>query len=124
MFDVKYVEPREMNQSDRKSLIRPVIKYAIEKLRKTGKHATQEDPDYFFKKLMPSQYENFLRVMDNINSKIYAKSVYSGDWLISKFGLKPGPQIGKVLKAMSDKFGKELSDTPEDEVANFVKSIL
>jgi hypothetical protein len=124
LFDSKYVTQAEMNQSDRKSMKRPVIDYVVQSLRQANKSASIDDEDYFFKKLLPSQYEKVEKIKSEINDKIYEKSMYNGQWLIDKFGLKPGPQIGQILKSMSDKFGAELNNIPENEVEDFVRTLV
>ena len=40
------------------------------------------------------------------------------------FGIKPGKEVGLVLKALTVQFGERLDEVPEEEVINFVKDFL
>lgn len=124
LMDVKYFEPKEMNQSDRKSTKRPVIKYVVEKIRKSNKTATIDDEDYFFKKLFPKRYDFIEKKKLEIEEKTYKPSKYNGDWIIKTFNLKPGIQIGKILKHLSDMFGTKLDFTDEQIIKNEIKNYL
>jgi hypothetical protein len=43
---------------------------------------------------------------------------------MANFDLQPGPQLGKILKAISDEFGDFLGEVDEAVVTEFVKGIL
>ena len=125
MLDASYFAQDELNQSDRKSVrLRRVIDYVVDKIRKSGQRAVITDEDYFFKKLMPTEFARTEAMKQKIDKETYIKSKYSGQWLMDKFGLKPGPQIGSILKALSDAFGEELAELPEDTVEAEVRNIL
>jgi hypothetical protein len=125
MFDVSYVSFEKMNQSDRKSCKRPVFGYIVDKLRESNQHATIQDEDYFFKKLLPEEYAQTELEKKTIDELLATHSdKYNGDYLIQTFNLKPSPLVGKILKSLSDAFGTSLNDIPEDEVYHYVNNIL
>jgi len=79
-----------------------------------------KDEDYFFKRCFPDQYNEVNGKKVEIDRKVYAISKYNGTWLREKFGIKPGPEMGRILKLISDSFGDLLSEVEEDFVEAFV----
>ena len=125
MFDSKYVYPSELNQSDKKSYKRPVIKHVVDELRLANKSATITDEDYFFKKYFQNKYEDVEKIKSEINSSIPVKSKYNGVWLMSTFPeLSSGKIIGDILKYLSDTFGENLDNEDEDSVYGVVYKYL
>jgi len=49
MFDYRLFVHDSLNQSDKKSMKRPVVEYVVQKLRESGKTATINDENHFFK---------------------------------------------------------------------------
>lgn len=95
------------------------------KLASLGKKAAITDPDYFFKRKYAAQYAEVQDRMKQIESEVYQQSRFNGWWLMSQFPVvKPGKQVGLLLKAISDHFGERLNDASEEEVVAFVKGIV
>lgn len=125
MFDSKYVQPSALNQSDKKSYKRPVIKHVIDELRLANKSATITDEDYFFKKYFQNKYEDVEKIKLEINSSIPARSKYNGTWLMNAFPeLTSGKVIGDILKYLSDTFGENLDNEDANRVYIFVYKYL
>jgi len=103
---------------------RPGIPALCDQIYKSAKPRQIPDDDYFFKKYFPQKYEEYQKLVDDTNKAINIQKKYNGNWLITKFGMKPGPEIGKVLKQITDKFKDNLENTPEEEVSNYVKSLI
>lgn len=93
-------------------------------LAQLGKKAVLVDEDYFLKRQFPDQYKEVEDRKREIEEKAYAVSKYNGTWLMEKFGMKPGPQIGKMLKLISDSFGDLLGTVEEELVEAFVREKL
>jgi hypothetical protein len=93
-------------------------------LAKLDKKAVLLDEDYFFKRQFQAQYSEVENKKKDIEQKAYIQSKYNGTWLIEKFGLKPGPQIGKMLKLISDSFGDLLGEVEEELIEAFVRERL
>ena len=73
---------------------------------------------------MPNQYQKVQQEMQKINEKTYEISnKYNGSWLISTFGLKPGPELGNILKAISNHFKDNLQNASEQDVIDFVNTL-
>lgn len=124
MVDSLYFGHTELNQSDRKSMKRPVIEYVVGKIREANKKATVTNVDYFFHQLMPDKDIETFKLMLSINDSIAEKSKYDGNWIMSKFSLKPGPVIGKILKYISDVHGEDLDKQDESEIERLVDKYL
>jgi hypothetical protein len=88
------------------------------------KPATITDGDYFFKRAFPEAYKMVEDKKKEIEEKTYRESRFNGSWLMANFDLQPGPQLGKILKAISDEFGDFLGEVDEAVVTEFVKGIL
>jgi hypothetical protein len=95
-----------------------------EKLAALGKKSAITDPDYFFMRMYKEKYHEVEEMKKEIEEKVYRQSRFNGDWLIEKFGMKPGPGIGKMLKAISDEFGDLLGEIDEEIVVAFVRAQL
>jgi hypothetical protein len=116
-----------MNHSDRKRVRagRPTADYVRSRLIEINKKREITDEDYFFKKLYPDDYAKYLKTCEEIESVVIPKSKYNGGWLMSNFPeVKPGPLVGKVLKAWFDKFGDKLDNVPEDELRTVTSDFL
>lgn len=125
LMDVEYFTPTNMNVSQRKNVgARDNIKYIVDQIRKIAPKATIFDEDYFLKKLFPSLYEKMKKEIDRIEKETYITSKYNGDFIINKLGLKSGRHIGELLKYLSDVYGKELNDIPEDDVLKSLKKYI
>lgn len=124
LFDFSFITQSEMNQSDRKSMKRPVIDYVITKLREKGSKSSIKDEDYYFKKYFPKIYQEVETKKQEIDNNLPIRSKYNGQWLMDKLGVKPGPQIGKLLKILTDKYGNNLMHQSESEVLNFIKNYI
>ena len=124
MFDSDLFKRENMTQDQKKDEKRPNIEYMIGEFRKfpTTK-STVTDEDYFFKKLYPDLYKTVELEKQQIDKNIPQKSKYNGSWLMTNFNIKPGPQVGMILKAISDEF-QNLDETDESEIYEFVSSIL
>lgn len=125
LLDAKYFGQDELLARDRVSISRrPNLSKMIELVRDSAGPAKIKDEDYFFKKIMPSQYQKVQQEMQKINEKTYELSnKYNGSWLMSNFGIKPGPEVGRILKSMSDHFKENLPNANEQDVINFVKTL-
>lgn len=99
MFDSSMVKHKELNQSDKKSMKRPVVEYVVSKLREANAVATVTNEDYFFHKLFPEKdievVKECLRIDESVTPKF---KKYDGNWITSTFKLKPGPLVGSILK--------------------------
>lgn len=125
LLDSKYFGYDALLARDRVSISRrPNLSKMIELVKDSAGPAKIKDEDYFFKKIMPSQYQKVQQEMQKINEKTYELSnKYNGSWLMSTFGIKPGPELGKILKSMSDHFKENLPNANEQDVINFVKNL-
>lgn len=83
-----------------------------------------EDSDHFFKLKYPEKYTEVQLVIKEIEDRAYRQSRFNGNWLIENFGLKPGKEIGVLLKKISDKFGEALIYVDDETVMCFVNEIL
>lgn len=110
MFDFK--EERESKRSNKN--------YIITVLAELQKKAAVKDEDFFFKKQFPNQYVEVENKKREIEESTYRQSRFNGDWLILNFNIKSGPQIGRLLRLVSDNFGDSLSQIDESEVKNFI----
>jgi len=116
-----------MNHSDRKRVRagRPTADYIRSRLIEINKKREINDEDYFFKKLYPNEYQDYLKKCEEIESTVIPKSKYNGGWLMTNFPeVKPGPFVGKVLKFWFDKFGSDLDNVPEDELKSATSDFL
>lgn len=122
LFDVSFFEDNQMRAVDRQAVRkRKGSEYLYSQIRALNIHRTIDDEDYFFKRLFPQRYEEVELEKAKINSQKPAQSKkYNGGWLMDHFHIKPGPQIGRLLKAMNDKFGEGLEEAPEENVYDFV----
>jgi len=118
MIDSSYFEYDVLNQSDKKSMKRPVIEYVIDKIREANKIATITHEDYYLSKLFPEKLVDIATEIVKINKNLPAKSTYNGDWVMQKFGLSSGPAVGMILKHISNVFGDELKNQSEEVVVN------
>jgi hypothetical protein len=120
MFDSNMVEHKSLNQSDKKSYKRPVIEYVINRLREANKRATITEEDFFYRQ-HPLFASNEL-LMKEINEKLGETSKkYDGFWVMKMFShIEPGPEVGKILKHLSDTFGRSLDVVPEKSVLSAV----
>jgi len=99
--------------------------YILDKLKSLNLKGKITDEDYFFKTLYPEKYKEVEEQKVALNQKAYVKaSNYNGYWLMNKFGIKPGPQIGNILRLMTQKYGDQLDNVPEPEAIEFVKGIM
>lgn len=126
LLDSKFFRQDMLLARDRVSISRrPNLSKMIELVRNSCGPAKIKDEDYFFKKLIPNQYQKVQQEMQKINEKTYEISnKYNGSWLISTFGLKPGPELGNILKAISNHFKDNLQNTSEQDVVDFVNNLL
>ena len=125
LLDSKFFRQDMLLARDRVSISRrPNLSKMIELVRNSVGPAKIKDEDYFFKKLMPNQYQKVQQEMQKINEKTYEISnKYNGSWLISTFGLKPGPELGNILKAISNHFKDNLQNASEQDVIDFVNTL-
>lgn len=122
LFDSSFVTHDVMNQSDRKSMKRPVIGYAVKKLRSIGNHRTIKDDDYYLKKIYPSKYKFVQKTIEQIEEKIHvAGPYYDGKWVLDNFKVKQGPDVGKILKLIQTKFGNSPNSKDENKIISFIK---
>lgn len=127
MFDSRFFIHEKMNQSDRKSMHRPVIEYCINELRHLNITASIKDEDYLFRELNPSKYSEVELEKEKINDQCYIKSnKYNGNWVMNNFDVKQGKIVGIILKSLSDHFGggKALNNMPEDDIFQYVSGII
>lgn len=127
LFSSDYYTGQTMNHSDRKRVRagRPTADYIRGKLIQINKKSTIEDEDFFFKKLYPAEYANYLRKCEEIESKVVPKSKYNGTWIMSNFpNIKPGPFIGKLMKFLFDTYGDKLDSVDEDELRKVVSDYI
>ena len=123
MFDVSFFTHEEMNQSDRKSMKRAVLSHVVQQIRKTDKKATITDEDFFLKLNYYQLYEKVENEKRLIEEKVFAiNNPYNGTWLIEKFNMRPGKEMGMILKSICEKFGTEPVDVPEADVIDFVRN--
>jgi hypothetical protein len=94
------------------------------RLREMEKKAVLEDPDYFFKRMFKDIYEEIENKKKEIEDRAYLQTCFNGTWLIEKFGMTPGPQIGKMLVAITEEFGDLLGEIDEEIVTAFVRAQL
>lgn len=123
LMDIAYFQHNALNQSDKKSLKRPIIDYCVNEIRESNVHRTITDNDYFFKKIFPDIFNAIESEKTKINSNIYMRGKYNGQWLMTNFDLRSGPQIGQILKNINNKFGNELEFVPEKELLAYVQTI-
>lgn len=90
-------------------------------LAELKKPAAVADEDYFFRRQFPAKYAEVETQKKEIDEVTYRQSRFGGNWLIENFGMKTGPDIGKMLKAISDEFGDLLNEIDENVVKEFVK---
>jgi len=109
---------------DRVSLSRrPRMNYIIDKIKKLNIVASIKDENYFFKKLFPKKYDDYLKISKEIDDKTYQiNNKYDGNWLMSKFGIKPGPDVGRLLKLMFNHFKDNLVNANEQDVIDFISN--
>ena len=125
LIDYTYFQSENMNVDQRKDAKgRDNIRYILDKVEELHPVATIFDEDYFFKKIYSHKYEDMKKKIDKIEKETYLQSKYNGAWLISTFGLKPGPIIGDILRQLTKKFGENIENTDEETVKKFVESLL
>jgi len=126
MFDCKYFEHKSLNQSDKKSMKRPVVEYVVAKLRESGQTATVTDEDFYFYRDFLWSHAAVAVKKSRIEDALIPKSKkYDGNWLKSNFPMvKQGPEFGKVLKLLSTTFGEQLEITSEQLVSAVVYDYL
>ena len=125
MFHSELFEHDSLNQSDKKSMKRPVIEYVVGKLRASGQRATITDEDFFFRSKFPDEYNTVTTRMNEIDSEVARKSdTYNGRWVMDKFHLSPGPLIGGILTHISNTLGESLDSASEEEVTRLVKNYI
>jgi hypothetical protein len=126
MFNSNWFRPEEMKYQDRQSVNRRAgMEYICSALRDSGVQSSINQEDYFFEKLFPEQYKRVDAEKQRINQQTYIKSnVYDGNWVMKVLGIHPGPNVGLVLKAITQRFGDNLTNVPEEEVKQFVMGFL
>jgi hypothetical protein len=70
MFDYRLFVHDTLNQSDKKSMKRPVVEYVVDALRKSGKMATLTHSDGFLFKLFPERDTEIGKECQAIERKI------------------------------------------------------
>lgn len=121
-FDTNMFQHENMTQDQKKDEKRPNIEYMIGQIRSMNFHSSITDEDFYFKKLYPKLYAMVEEEKQNIESSLPQKSQYNGSWLMSNFNIKPGPQVGMILKAISNEF-PNLDEADETEVYEFVLNL-
>ena len=126
LVDGSFFVHEDLTSADRQAVNkRPIMDYILGELRKKNLHQTITDEDYFFKKYYPEAYQQTELKKQEINPSTY-KNVpnFNGNWVMQTFGLKPGPQVGEIMKKMYQRFGNNLENTPSKEVIQYVKELL
>ena len=122
LFDSEMFVSDSLNQSDKKSMKRPVIEYVVGKLRDANQRATIIDEDFFFRKDWTTKYNAVKFRMTEIDREVARKSdIYNGKWVMDKFHLSPGPLIGGILIYISDILEEDLDSASEEEVTRLVE---
>lgn len=127
LFDSSIFSADDFNRTDRRR-VRPERKIAGEikdKLVATGKHRTQPDSDYYFKKLFPTQYAKYTEAVEKIESEVPIKSKFNGKWIMANFpSVRPGPIIKHIQLHLQTKFGDALVNGDENVVKAAVEDYL
>lgn len=121
LFDSRHFEPNLMRAADRQATRkRTNAKLIMETLLSLGQSAKIEDDDYFLKQFnFYEQVEQQKKVI--LETRNRPKPEFGGHWLMQEFGLKPGPQIGRILNELGKKLqGGETSE----EVKKLVEDLL
>lgn len=125
LFDSYMVSHGGLNQPDRKSYKRPVIKYIVDRLRETEKIRTHSDEDFYFRSSQPGIHLRVSNEMVEIDANLARKSnKYNGDWVMKTLDVKPGPFVGEVLKYLSDLLGEDMDVAEEKEMERLAKTYL
>lgn len=126
MTDSRLFAGENMVSRDRRMLgVRSGMDYIINKLVSMNIVAKVQDENYLFKKYFPQRYIEVEKLKKEIDATKYAKSnKYTGEWVMSKFGLPSGKKVGLILKSMHDHFGINLELANELDVISFVNNIL
>lgn len=126
LFNTSMLAPEGFACDDRQSeKRRPGFTDILCKIRETNINNRIQDEDFFLKTLYPLEYQKVEEEKKALNEKTYAQSKkYDGHWIMMNFGLKPGKQIGLIMKSLYNKYGDKIEDIPEVEVKDFVKKIL
>jgi len=126
MFDYRLFVHDSLNQSDKKSMKRPVVEYVVDALRKSGKESLVSDADYFLKICFPGLNDSIQAKINRIEANLTVKSkVYSGSWVMTNFPwIKEGPEVGKILRLLFDTFDTALDSTPTEDAIEVVEKYL
>lgn len=118
-FDSSYFESNNLNRRDRDAVKRnQQADYIVEKLVAKNKKRNIDDSDEFFKKYFPEKFSGYLKEAERIEKETYRRGAISGLVIMEVFNLKSGPEIGKILKFISDNYPdiENLSDEIISEI--------
>jgi len=112
-FDSDYFTSDNLVRRDRDAVKRnQQADYITNQLVIKNKKRTINDSDEFLKKYFPEKFSLFLGEKDRIEKETYRRGAINGQVIMETFDLKPGPEIGRILKYIDDNYPdtKELSD--------------
>lgn len=126
LFDYKFFNFKNLNSRDRRSTNkRKLSKILAKKLFDTKIEKIQIDKDFYFKSFYPNEYEQYCKFKQNIIDYCYSKNnKYNGKWIIETLNIKEGPLVGKCLKSIDEKYGKQIEFMCEKEVIEFLKEYI
>jgi len=126
LFDVSFLTS-SLNRGDRKRLReeRPTARYCRDKLIALNKAREIDDYDYYFILLFPDLYSKYLNECDKINSKVFVKLKYNGEFIKTHFPeLKPGPIYKKIIDVWYETYEDNLSNISKVELIEFTKTFI
>ena len=121
LFDSSYFQFKDLPRRDRESIKRNAVEeYITQKLAIKNQTRIIDDEDEFFRKFFPEEFEKFKTEAERIEKETYKTGNINGEVVMKIFGLKPGPEVGRVLKFISDFYPnlEELSDNVIQDVKN------
>jgi len=120
LFDSEYFGSENMARRDRESIKRnPSQDYIAQKLREKNKAKSVENENELFEKLFPEQFQRFKKEGERINNETYSPGAINGKKIMEVFKIKPGPEVGKILKFISDNYPK--AEDLSEEIIRVVK---
>jgi len=111
-FDSSYFGSENMVQRDRQSLKRNQAEdYLAQKLREKQQTRSVADEDELFRRLFPDKFRRFVEEAENIDKETYKAGAINGKKVMEVFQIKPGLDVRKILKFLSDNYpeAEELS---------------
>lgn len=113
-FDSDYFGSENMARKDRESIKRNSSQdYVVQKLREKNRVKTAKDENELLEKLFPEQFLLFKKEGEKINNETYASGAINGKKIMEVFNIKPGPEVGKILKFISNNY-PEAEDLSEE----------